>query len=48
MDSSYASKTEENSWEYSPLHLSLDATRTSETLFVRESEEFEEFETWET
>jgi hypothetical protein len=44
MDSSYESKTEENSWEYSPLHLSPDATRTAETLFVGEIEEFEEFE----
>jgi hypothetical protein len=41
MDSSYESKTEENSWEYSFLHLSPDATRTADTLFVGEFEEFE-------
>jgi hypothetical protein len=46
LDSGYESNIEvENSWEYSSLHLSLDATKTADTLFVGE---FEEFETWET
>jgi hypothetical protein len=45
MGSSYESKIEvENSWEYSSLHLSPDATRIADTLFG----EFEELETWET
>jgi hypothetical protein len=44
--SSYETKIKvENSWEYSSLHLSPDATRTADTLFVGE---FEEFESWET
>jgi hypothetical protein len=42
MGSSYESKIEvENSWEYSSLHLSPDATRIADTLFG----EFEELET---
>jgi hypothetical protein len=42
MGSSYESKTEvEDSWEYSSLHLSPDVTRTADTLFVGEFEEFE-------
>jgi hypothetical protein len=42
MGSSYESKIEvENSWEYSSLHLSPDATRMADILFG----ELEEFET---
>jgi hypothetical protein len=44
MGSSYESKVEvENSWEYSSLHLSPDATSIADTLFG----EFEELETLE-